>query len=886
MPKPRCAAARDSPFSNLGEQCEKGTFVTFETVLRPLEPCPWRAPQVTIIYLVEKLALERLESPLRKVLFTLSRLLWGAYLVLTSLYCLLAFLPYTYFALIKAPPYEWMPWFAHHQGILYFAVLLPVAALDFWTGRRWANSVLFGVLAIVGVYLCARPFLVNLQSDQAAYRWSLVALAPLALVAAMDIFGHWPGETRATRQAPLFAYSTALVVALCAALLYALGTELHNYSDKRTLILDSGRLEITLWSVISHALLAIIVLSVVNLICLASWRTRRPRAVNFALVGLAVFVALWIVLARFLDAALSFSGMPALAYAGGLAFSLTLFGASLVLPYLSARARAAKKRKLVPLFIVTGISIAAVALPTVIAGGDWNGVLEATFTVMFWIVLSICFYLLWPQRRSYSLVNLLAVLLLSGFAYKSLQATEIFWAKPLGPTDDDVSIAMETYAAQDVSFQLAHHILGNARHQPCDDLCRILREHTNIRDAQARFDVELVDSLQPTRSHRPNIFILVIDSMRPDYLGAYNPKVDFTPNLDAFARDGIAVHNAYTQYAGTTLSEPTIWSGMLLLHAHYLQPFSKVNSLEKLANTDGYQMVVSYDSVLSQILSPQDDLIKLDTDKPLWNRFEVCSTLRQTEGVLDARRSSSRPVLFYAQPMNVHQFAHNDLPMISQDNWQIRPGFDNRIAHEVHQVDGCLGDFFGFLKSRGLYQDSIIIITSDHGDATGEFGRHSHSLSIYPEIMRVPLLVHLPTDMRRKITYDDAHLSALTDVTPSLYYLLGHRPLRSNPLFGHPLFVETPGELKQYQRDELFLASDERAVYGLLMDNGELLFTTYDSPAQSFLFDLTRDPNALHNILNDTLKRRYDEQLIERLQAIADFYGYKPGVGSLLAAAH
>ena len=41
----------------------------------------------------------------------LFKLLWTGFLLLTSLYCLLTFLPYTYAALIKAPAYDWMPWF-------------------------------------------------------------------------------------------------------------------------------------------------------------------------------------------------------------------------------------------------------------------------------------------------------------------------------------------------------------------------------------------------------------------------------------------------------------------------------------------------------------------------------------------------------------------------------------------------------------------------------------------------------------------------------------------------------------------------------------------------------------------------------------------------------
>jgi hypothetical protein len=76
-----------------------------------------------------------------------------------------------------------------------------------------------------------------------------------------------------------------------------------------------------------------------------------------------------------------------------------------------------------------------------------------------------------------------------------------------------------------------------------------------------------------------------------------------------------------------------------------------------------------------------------------------------------------------------------------------------------------------------------------------------------------------------------------------------------------------------------------RAVYGILTADGRYLYTTYDSPAQSYLFDLAADPNAENNILTAPLKQRYDEEIIEHLQSTGDFYGYKPGVGSLLASA-
>jgi hypothetical protein len=820
---------------------------------------------------------------------TFLKLLWGIYLVLTSIYCLLAFLPYTYFALIKAPAYSWMPWFAHNHRSLYWLAMLAAAVASRIAKKTRTDAWLFGALALAGIYLAARPFMPTLQNNWAAYWWSLIVLLPLVMTAASDLYHHWPAADNEHKDISLLEYSNGVLVAIAVALIYVAGAAVRNHAERVPLNFGLGRLEIIGWSLLSHVLVSIIVISGLNLIRLVTRHARRPTTLRLLSNGMAIALVIGVVLDHFLASALSFEGWAAHSYATLLALTLTLFLGYLASDFFAlqdapVQSKSVFRSKLLPVAVV--LSALAIAMPTVVGGGDWNGVQQSTFTILFWIVLSFCVYTLRPRRKRYSAATVLAVLLLAGFSYKALQAADIFWAQALGSTDDDVARAMETYAGQDTSFQLAHHILGNSREMPCGDLCRVLRQYTNIRDAEAKADVTLVDDLVPTTAQRPDIFILVIDSMRPDYVGAYNSKVDFTPNLDAFARESIALRNVFTQYAGTTLSEPAIWSGTMLLHAHYMQPFSRVNGLEKLANVDGYQMVVSYDTVLSQILSPSGKLTKLDTDKVLWNRFEACSTLAQLARTLDARTDRTRPVLFYAQPMNVHQFARNDLPMGDDPDWHVRPGFNDRIAHEVHQVDGCLGSFFAYLKARGLFDESIIVVTSDHGDATGELGRRGHSISIFPEVVRVPLIVHLPAYMRKNLFHDDNRLSALTDITPSLYYLLGHRPIRTNPLFGRPLFVESKQELETYRRTELYLASDERAVYGLLADNGRFLYTTYDFPAESFLFDLSQDPNAEHNLLTKPLQEKYAQQIIEHLHSVADFYGYKPGVGSLLAAAH
>ena len=826
-------------------------------------------------------------SFLLDALSIIARLVWGASLVLTSVYCLLAFLPYTYFELIKSPAYEWMPWFARHQGLIYLGTLAVLFLAEWPFRKTWGDFALRAILLGYGLCLLDRPFLLSVEDNWLAYCWSLVALGPLIVSAGSAVVRYWPRDVGRSSQQSLLPYSNAVWIGGIAAVSYWLGVAAHRYHDTRAAHIGASSLELAGWSLASHVLVAIIIVSILNLILIGARRTKHTAAVTAISVGLLGLVSLWIILARFLDSAFSFRGAPAQAYAAALAMAVILWTASLLLPLLNRPTRVAGRSRR-PMLIGTalGLSMLAAALPTLIGGGDWNGVLQGTFTLAFWIVLGWCVCAVRPAGARYSVAAILGVVLLSGFAYKALQTTEIFWAKPLGSTDDEVSRAMEDYAAEDASFQLVHHILGNARGESCDDLCRILSEYTNIRNAEAKTDLRLVDDLARTRGPRPNIFIFVIDSMRPDYLGAYNPRVDFTPNLDAFAHDSVVIHNAYTQYAGTSLSEPTIWAGAMLLHSHYIEPFSKVNSLETLARVDGYHVMVSYDEVLTQLLTPSDNLTKLDTDLKLWNQLEVCSTIRQAEAKLDGGLAAQGPLLFYTQPKNVHQFARNNLPMRNGQNWQTREGFNNRVAYEVHQVDECLGGFFTYLKAHQLYDDSIIIVTSDHGDALGDFGRTSHSLIIYPEVMRVPLLIHLPAKMRDEVIYDDSHLSALTDITPSLYYLLRHRPILRGPVLGHPLFVSTRNELAQYQRNELFMASDERAVYGLLAANGKSLYTIYASPAQSFLFDLSSDPNAQHDLLTPAVKPQYDEQIMDRLHTLAGFYGYKPGVGSLLAASH
>jgi hypothetical protein len=821
---------------------------------------------------------------------TILRIFGAAFFVFASIFCFASFIPYTFLFLVKNPPYPWLFWFASHGPLLYWCALATVV-ITVWKHRN--SSVVGGALvlqAVIGLVFSYKNVLVNLENDWSAYVWGVVLLLPTLIANVRCFLAEAPDKPSAER-GTLLSYSNSIAVAILAALLSVCGALFRQYGETKTLALNLKDRELAIFAIAAFVWLAVVIVSVLNAVqlLLAKYTGRPNVARRWSLYAL-LFAAVDISVVRFMVDALSVRGWYVQLYGAVLSLCVASWIFA-ILPPLIARVKESGRGDKVFLqrfsmfLILLCLSIAAIAVPNWIGNSDWNGLLEGSFNLFLLISLSACMAALRTRGREYSVPLMTAVFLVSGCLYWTINASGFLWAKDLGTTDSDIAVSLEAYRGRNVSYGMLESVFGRGNQESCGESCLTLRQFTNIRNARAKTPLRLVDQLIPNQRPRPNIFIFVIDSLRQDYLGAYNRSVDFTPNIDALSRDSVVMRNAFTQYAGTSLSEPAIWSGAELLHAHYMRPFENVNSLLTLGKTDGYEIIVSRDHILGKLLSPEDDVVFLDTDKK-FNEYEISSTLQQLEAHLVSRRDPQRPVMFYAQPMNIHVLGVNNLPERTESNWRHRSGFDDRVAFKLQQVDEFLGQFIAFLKARALYENSIIIVTADHGDAfpsaLSGFGlvRRGHSEILFPEVMRVPLIIRLPAEMRRSIIYNENCLAALTDITPSLYYLLGHRPIKLNPVLGRPLFATSAEELHHYDRDHLLLASDVSATYGIVSGDGRSMYVTYDSPQRSLLFDLVFDHDGTTNYLTSALKTRYDRQILEDLRSIAAFYDYTPDGGS------
>jgi arylsulfatase A-like enzyme len=168
----------------------------------------------------------------------------------------------------------------------------------------------------------------------------------------------------------------------------------------------------------------------------------------------------------------------------------------------------------------------------------------------------------------------------------------------------------------------------------------------------------------------------------------------------------------------------------------------------------------------------------------------LCRTLPELERDLAAGPITS-PVFALTRPLDLHI---GNIASATVPPGESYPDFYGPYAARVHRMDTCVGDFIESLKRLGLYDHSIIVLTSDHGDSLGEGQRWGHGVAIFPEVIRVPLIVHLPPALRSRFSTDLTRLAFSTDLTPTLYALLGAPPAPTasrgvrDLLKGSPLF--------------------------------------------------------------------------------------------------
>lgn len=746
-----------------------------------------------------------------------SRLAFAAITLITFLYGVFAHVPFTYENLVKAGIVRWLTAFATWHPWLFSAAAAAVGlslASDLRRPEtRGAARAWLSFCGLASLVLLARPVLSALRNDTTGLWVAGFALLPLAWLGALDLrVGAGMGPFREPAPGRPFSVFAACVGA--ALLQGALGVALASASGPPPAP-----------GLLGHGLLAQLVLGCGVFAALALAAALADGIGGFeallsgALAALALAAGV-----RSVFASLGLTGAAAalLAAGAGAAFVLALAGFALR----AAAGRGLRAPDGLGLLAeavlgwprhgraAAGLSIALAAAGTWwaclrLAPLDWGGLIQRTLVLGFGLV---CLLALLRADAGRGLARnpglplvLLGLLPLAAYRLSAREAG---------------GHAARDYAARDPAFALLEGLLAETADDP--SFYAFLQSHTNLGAAVALapVPVRLVEDLAPSAGFRPHVFVFVIDSLRRDYLSPYNAAVTFTPRIAAFAAEGVVFLNAFTRYGATGLSEPSIWVGGMLPHKLYVTPFRPLNALQSLLEADGYQALVSRDTVLQTVVTPWPGLVELDRQVATRD-YDLCRTLDELSGRLrgiDRRR----PVFAYTQPQNLHvsQITAQGETVPAGESY---PGFHAPYASRLRRLDACFGGFLDSLRELGLLDDSVVILTADHGEMLGEGGRFGHAYLLLPQIVRVPLIVRLPKALAG-LAAEPREPAFLTDLAPSLYALAGHGPVVPQPLFGGPLFVRDLAERAAYRRSRYLLASSYGAVYALLSGDASELY--------------------------------------------------------------
>ena len=274
--------------------------------------------------------------------------------------------------------------------------------------------------------------------------------------------------------------------------------------------------------------------------------------------------------------------------------------------------------------------------------------------------------------------------------------------------------------------------------------------------------------------HAP-VIIISIDTLRADHLPAYGYKNVATPHLDALRRDAVLFENAWSHVPLTLPSHVSLLTGSLPPDngvrdniGYRIDP--KRPSLPAILKSAGYDTgaaisayVLRSNTGLASMFDFYDDRIAFQSGVglgALQRRGDETAAAAQQW----VAQRGAKPFFLLLHLYEPHTPYEPPEPFRSQ--YASSP-YDGEIA----EADAIVGRFLDFLRAKGLYDRSLIVLLSDHGEGLGDHGEDEHGILLYREALHVPLMMKLP---KQELANESVATTAgLIDVAPTIASIVG-----------------------------------------------------------------------------------------------------------------
>ncbi len=272
-----------------------------------------------------------------------------------------------------------------------------------------------------------------------------------------------------------------------------------------------------------------------------------------------------------------------------------------------------------------------------------------------------------------------------------------------------------------------------------------------------------------------NVLLITLDTTRFDRLGTYGAPANITPSMNDLAQRGVTIERAYAVTPLTLPSHSSLLTGALpTVHG------VRVNGRDRLPDHFPTLAEKFQEAGYTTAAFPAAEV--LDRVYGLDRGFDHYVQERPTvNGVLSTERSAEQTATLFEDWLgsqgNAPFFAwlhFFDPHAPYRERPDLRGKFDSAYDAEIHHVDQVIGSIVDLLENRGLFSDTLLCITADHGEGLGDHGELTHGFFVYDSTLRVPLIFSHASLTPSRIDGPFSHV----DLPSTLLEAVGLSPLR------------------------------------------------------------------------------------------------------------
>ena len=350
---------------------------------------------------------------------------------------------------------------------------------------------------------------------------------------------------------------------------------------------------------------------------------------------------------------------------------------------------------------------------------------------------------------------------------------------------------------------------------------------------------------------KANVLLITVDTLRADHLGCYGYSGIQTPRIDGLARAGIQFNQAYTPVPITLPSHTTIMTGQYPIQTGVrdngtFRVSEKSSTLAEIFHQQGYRTAAFVSAYVldsryglnqgfdyyDDTLNPKGQVMFLDSERSAEQVTQsALSWIGQNAG------SSFFTWIHYYDP---HASYHPPSPFAEQ--YADHP-YDGEIAYTDHWI----GVLLDRLKSLGVLDNTLVVLTADHGEGLGEHNEKTHAIFIYDATLHVPLILCYPKKLTKAKRIEE--FVRTLDIMPTILSIVG---------------IPTPPscagvdltEIIQGKKDTLGLILYCATLYPQInhgwspLEGIRTRDWKYIRAPKSELYHLAQDPSELNNLEN------------------------------------